>query len=293
MSDKPTYKQLQTLLSESQGVVHALRGRQVDAVVADDSVVMLRLREAEQELRRAYEEMERQVAERTAQLRSLVLELSHAEERERRRLGQVLHDNLQQLLVAAKLHLNSLTKPAVDPRLRQSAEEVQALLVESIQVTRELSAELNPRIVHEEGLKASLQWLKMWMREKHGLTVSLRTDGDGDVRHEDMRILLFQCVRELLFNVVKHAGVDCATVRLTSDQQGHLRIRVADEGRGFDVGAVHQSRHGVMGGLGLFSIRERLGVLGASLRIVSAPDAGSEFTIVVPVEATGRAPAPA
>ncbi len=293
MNDKPTYKQLQTLLSESQSVVHALRGRQVDAVVADDSIVMLRLREAEEELRRAYEEMERRVAERTAQLRTLALELGRAEERERRRLGQVLHDNLQQLLVAAKLHLNSLTKPAVDRRLRQSAEKVWALLDESIQVTRDLSAELNPRIVHEEGLKASLQWLKTWMREKHGLTVSLRADGVRDVRHEDMRILLFQCVRELLFNVVKHAGVDCARVRLTSDPQGRLRIMVADDGCGFDVKSAYESRYGVMGGLGLFSIRERLGLLGATFQIRSAPGAGSSFTMVVPVEATGRAAAPA
>lgn len=95
-----------------------------------------------------------------------------------------------------------------------------------------------------------------------------------------MRVLLFQAVRELLFNVVKHAGVDHATV-LLGEEGGELVVRVADGGRGFDpaeLGANAQDDEA----FGLYSVRERLGFFGGRMEIDAAPGEGARVTLRMP-----------
>ena len=108
------------------------------------------------------------------------------------------------------------------------------------------------------------------------------------IANQDMRVLLFQIIRELLFNVVKHALVEEATVTLRDGADGQLIITVSDEGWGFDVGAATAAH---AGGFGLFSVRERLALFGGQLTIISAPGAGTQVTLTIahraPTEAAG------
>jgi PAS domain S-box-containing protein len=217
--------------------------------------------------------------QRTRQLAHLAAELTMAEHHERKRLAQVLHDGLQQLLVAAKYRVGAL-EGAGDRRFQEEVHQLEALLVDSIETSRTLTYELSPPFLGEQGLLPALEWLVRWKQAKHGLRLDLRVEGRLPPLPEEQTILLFQAVRELLFNVVKHAGIKAA--RLTLRQvQGRLEIVVADEGAGFDPARLRQAG-GESGGFGLLSLHERLSLAGGRLDIESTPGQGSRFTLSMP-----------
>jgi CheY-like chemotaxis protein len=168
-----------------------------------------------------------------------------------------------------------------DQAVRQAATGVHELIDQSIDCSRSLTAELSPPILHEGGLVAALEWLALWMEQKHGLAVVLRADEHAEPETEDMKVLLFQAVRELLFNAVKHAQVKTVHVDVKRSD-GQVQVRVADEGVGFDPRAV-RAKAGRTGGFGLFSIRERLDLLGGQMEVDSSPGHGSRFALRAPV----------
>ena len=184
-------------------------------------------------------ELERRVADGTAvaqrrahQLRALASQLTFTEQRERRRLAELIHDHLQQLLYAARLDLSAARQHTEDGELCAILARVDELLDQSIVQSRVLSFELSPPTLYAAGLKLAVEQLGLRMSQAYGLVVEVEAEPEADTPAEDIRILLFQSVRELLFNVVKHAGTPRATVRLTSTTEGRLRIVVADEGCG-------------------------------------------------------------
>ena len=246
-------------------------------------------RRAEEALRLTNEALERRVTERTAeaerradQLRILTSRLAHAEQEERRRLAQVLHDHLQQLLVGAKFSLEVLSR-RVEEDQRESIGHVNNLIDQAIKSSRSLTVELSPPILHEGGLVAGLQWLTRWMHDKHGLQVALETEDEATTDRDDVRLLLFQAVRELLFNVVKHAGINKASVRLAWHDPEHLCVEVSDQGAGLDPEQVVAQGCSSDGGFGLFSVRERVALLGGRMDIDGCPGGGARFRLIVPV----------
>jgi PAS domain S-box-containing protein len=226
---------------------------------------------------------------RAEQLSQLTAELILAEQRERHRLSQVLHDHLQQLLVGAKFGLNSLTRHAGGQHL-QNIRHLEKLIDESLEVSRSLTVELHPPILHEAGLGAGLEWLASWMREKHGLLVTLNLDSRTSLPGDDIRILLFQAVRELLLNVVKHSHVLRAHIDMAPCDDLYIRVAVSDDGQGFDPVATQIQANQGAGGFGLYSIRERLALLGGRLEVDSAPGKGARFVLIAPLHATGSTP---
>ena len=263
---------------------------------------------AEEELRQAKEELEWRVRERTAelskaierlqrqarQLRALSAELTLAEQRERRRLAEVLHDGLQQHLVAARLRAHML-KRFPDEAVQAGANEVVTLLEEAIAQSRSLTGELNPPALQKGNLLPPLEWLARWMLEKHKLTVRVQpADPPLPSVAVEVAVLLYQAVRELLLNAVKYAEVSAAEVTLTRAGEA-LTLTVADAGLGFDPTTL-RVLGGTEGGYGLLGIRERLELLDGRLKIESAPGQGSRFTLTVPLStrpASGSSAAPA
>ncbi len=221
-----------------------------------------------------------------AQLRSLAAELVHAEERERQRIGRILHDQLQQLLAGARFGLESLRAASKAENLRETVDKIDGMLKEGLEVSRSLTTELSPPIQYGSDVESLVRWLAAWAQERFGLTVTVAAQEDGYIGSDEIRMTLFRTVQELLFNVAKHAGVKEAHVSIRPDEGRHLLVAVSDCGAGFDPSAL-RARGGSSGGFGLFTIQERLQALGGSIAIESRPGSGSSFTIRVPAEAPG------
>src|SRR6476646_3254297 len=189
------------------------------------------------ELKSLNRSLERRVAERTAEavdraekLRRLSAELSHAEERERRRIAQVLHDDLQQLLIAARMSFSAHCNAKSAAKRDALAQAVNEALEKSFDLTRSLSAELAPPVLYEDGLAAALEWLTSQTAVRYNIKITVKADSSADPQAIDVRVFLFQAVRELLFNSVKHAPRSPIHVAMKKDGQRKVRIVVSDQG---------------------------------------------------------------
>ncbi len=234
-------------------------------------------------IRKLNVELEERVRERTAIIHQMAIELTRAEQREKARLAQLLHDHLQQLLAGARYLLDAARQDA-PARAQGTLRKLDAILAQSMDASRTLAVELCPPILAEQGLAAALSWLGRWMREKHGLTVRVAARTTPASLPEHMEVLLYQATRELLFNVAKHAQVKSARVDLDSvDRQ--VRIVVSDQGKGFNPAHLPTIASSASQ-FGLFALRERLRLLGGQVEIESAPGRGSRFTLRAPLEPT-------
>jgi signal transduction histidine kinase len=238
----------------------------------------------EEALRDLTATLETKVAQRTAelehrarQLQRLTLELSETEDRERQHLAEVLHDDLQQTLAAAKFHVDLLkAQTKQDPSQQAATEQIRQLLIEAIGTSRSLSHELSPGVLQSGDFGDTLRWLADQVQAKHGLMVHIQATGTIDLRSNVLRAFLYKAALETLFNVVKHAGVKEARLRVRRLGR-YVALSVSDRGRGFDPRDLKATS-----GFGLLSIRERVELLGGRMRIHSAKGHGSAFSIVVP-----------
>jgi PAS domain S-box-containing protein len=242
-------------------------------------------KQAEEALRRSHAELE----QRTLQLRRLASQLTVAEQSARRQLAKTLHDGLQQLLFSAAITLDEAMKTNSRDDQIELLQRARADVKEAVEAARTLSVNLFPPVLHVGGLPAALSWLAKRTQEHYGVVVNVIADPQANPDASDVRILLFEAVRELLFNAVKHSGIDQVEVQLAVGPDDNIHIQVSDDGVGFDPSATLHDRNQPQAGLGLFSIRERLGLLGGRLDIQSAPGRGSRFTLTLPRNLSGLA----
>lgn len=250
-------------------------------------------KQAEASLKDLAEILEQRVTERTAlaeqratQLRLAASELAQAEQRERRRIAQTLHDHLQQLLVAAKFKLSVSRNSVGQGHAAQPVlGDLDELLHDAIEASRDLAVDLSPPVLHERGLPDALHWLARRVGKQHDLVVGVNVrlyDNDEQLR-EPLRDFLFHSTRELLFNAVKHARCSRATVTLARRPEGDIELSVVDNGRGCDPEQI-ASREGT-GGIGLSSMRQRAELWGGRLEIRSKPGQGCAMKLRLPPQA--------
>jgi two-component system, chemotaxis family, CheB/CheR fusion protein len=217
------------------------------------------------------------------QIRQLASELTAAEQAERHRLAQILHDDLQQRIFAIQMQLSFLKDAYEKNDLRAfqiDFPQLETWLSESIQVTRQLSVDLSPPILHGEGLVEAVVWLAAQMQEQYGLNINIQMDSTPLAIEEKVRVLVFYAVRELLFNVVKHSGTLEATVNFES-KEAYLNVIVSDRGKGFAMELLTSRQHM---GHGIESLLHRLDLLGCSMKVQSGLGQGTQVTIEVPYE---------
>lgn len=216
------------------------------------------------------------------ELKHLTSELSLTEERERRRLAADLHDRIGQTLAFAKIRADSL-RHHVSPGGEAPLREVTGLLEQTIQDVRTIMFQISPPLLYEVGLEAALEWLAESFQKEHGFTVSFHDDGEPKPLDEEVKVTLFQVVRELLINAAKHARP--RQVRLCVQRsEGRIVICVEDDGAGFDVAqALLPPRSRSVNGFGLFNIRQRLEHLGGDIRLDSCPGRGTTVTVAFPL----------
>lgn len=153
-------------------------------------------------------------------------------------------------------------------------------------MTRQLSIDLSPPILRGEGLWHAINWLAGRMQQRYEFSIELQAEGSFVIPDEELHVLLFNCVRELLFNVVKHAKATRAVVVLKWIEDQKLLMEVQDNGKGFnpDTVAAGTGHQGDMPqSLGLPTIRHQLALFGGQMEIHSTLGAGTQVIIVVPV----------
>jgi signal transduction histidine kinase len=226
-----------------------------------------------------------ELQEQAIKLRNLTEEICSIEQRERKRVATLLHDDLQQLLVAARMQLGNATALMKDERARGAVEIASRWIEEATHAARDLTRQLRPPALHEEGLFAALHVLAAEMSERHHLRVKIHGRETATPLSDGLNILLFDSIRELLFNVTKHAEVDEVSVRVQEDARC-IVVMVEDYGKGFKVeetASINASR-----GVGLFSLRDRLSDYGGSVSIVSSLGAGTQVTLQCPLQSQAR-----
>jgi len=215
-----------------------------------------------------------------SRLRSLSSRLSLTEEHERRRIATELHDRIGHALANASMQLRRLRHPnAPENEQKRLLDTVDALIEQTIQDTQTLTFELSPPVLYDLGLEAAIDWLAEQTQSQHDISVRFIDDSTPAPMDESVRILLFQAVRELLFNVVKHARATQVTISVAR-KEGYVRIAIEDNGIGFDAAASTPRRDNKGGGFGLFSIKERLANQGGRLEIHSEPGRGTRVTLL-------------
>lgn len=250
--------------------------------ISERKKTQVALEKNQEALETRVEKRTEQLKARTTQLRALAADLSHAEEREQRRIAGLIHEDLQQNLVAALLNLGLLKPKLAGQDAMDECGHIEGILRDSLKTARSLTAELSPPVLQQCGLAAAFNWFRTWCDEKYSMDVKVDVEEGLDPDLE-ASVSLFRCVRELLFNIVKHAGVSEAALRMWRPNDNLLKIEVSDEGCGFDPDEV-RSREGTVGGFGLFSIRERLEWWGGGFEIESSPGKGSRFTLWLPLK---------
>jgi PAS domain S-box-containing protein len=256
------------VLRDAAGEAATFTGACVD--ITDRKQAEANLRELNAVLDQRVQEQTSALLQSQDRLRQLTSQLAKAEQQERKRIAAVLHDHVQQFLVAAKMRVEMT--PTTAARLQTTSQ----LLDEALNATRSLAAELVPPLLYEHGLEAALKWLASRMNEQHDILILVSGEQQLSLSDE-LRAMIFQIARELLLNVVKHAKTDHAWVNV-QQSDGEIVLSVRDEGAGFDPDSARERP----ASFGLFHIRERISYVGGQIQVDSQPGGGTQVTVTVP-----------
>ncbi|MBM4273773.1 MAG: hypothetical protein FJ134_04810 [Deltaproteobacteria bacterium] len=231
---------------------------------------------------RVRQQAEEKLMDSQERLRSLASQITLAEERERRRIAVLLHDQIGQKLAVTYIKLGQLGGMP-PPVLDTAIQEIRQVIKQAIQENKSLTFKISSPILYELGLEAAVEWLTEELQSRHGTVAYFETDRHPKPVEENLRILLYQAVNELLLNVVKHSRARHVQVSIWREGD-RLRLGVYDDGVGFNPAAIRARWGKREGGFGLFSIRERLRPFGGLLEVDSKPGFGTQVVITVPLK---------
>ena len=215
------------------------------------------------------------ITEHKRQEEVLMLAIQEAQEAERKRISEGLHNGVAQLLYAAKLKLDQISWDKDPARLAEYKKQVDHFLVEAISETRRISHELMPGILGEMGLEAALEDIGRNFSDAR-LDLQCQVYPLDQPLEKHLQLAIYRIVQELANNIVKHAGATKASIQLRQ-QQGYLALLAEDNGVGFDPRAEHPQ------GIGLKTIRDRVSLLQGTMEIDSRPDKGTLISIYLPL----------
>lgn len=225
---------------------------------------------------------EQQIREYREKLQALTIELSLAEERERRRIAMGLHDDVGQVLALAKIKLSELLQTESSGESTRLIKEIRGLIDHMIKTIRLLTFELSSPVLYSLGLDAALEQLTGQLQRQTGIRCYFKSDRQSRPQSDQTSVVLYRIVRELIRNTEKHAQARQVRVEIArvGDQ---VHITVEDDGVGFDTSGVGRGVSAT-GQFGIFSIQEQLKQLGGRLELESIPGQGTRVLVVAPLQ---------
>ena len=231
------------------------------------------LQVSEQEQRRLLEQSQQQ----QIQLRRMSHQILHAQEEERKSISRELHDVIAQTLVGINVHVSSLasTGPGHDHEFQQKIERTRQMVEQSVSSVHQFARELRPTMLDDLGLIPALQSSMQVFMEETGVRVRLQASAGVEQISDALRTVLYRVAQEALANVARHAAATEVEIRLLTPAGG-ITMEIQDNGKGFAVegspGAKKSRR------LGLLGMRERIEMVGGTLKLISAP--GMATTVI-------------
>jgi signal transduction histidine kinase len=227
-------------------------------------------------------DVERKLEGYRERLSELASEIALFDENERRRFANELHDFIGQNLALARIKIAEVRDLERDEPLKQRLSELNQLISQASQSTRDLTFELSPPILYEIGFEAAAEWVGEQILKKYNIAFHFQDDANPKPLTDDTKVLLYLSLRELIVNAAKHAKAHSVTLSI-SMQDDMLHVSVADDGIGFDASDIDCLIMKAES-FGLFSTRERLKRLGGRLEIISQPGQGTTVTMVAPLK---------
>lgn len=245
--------------------------------------VMLRIKNAEDKLKKQNQELEdslMKISDYQVRLKKMNAELTITEEKERRKIAVYLHDGVSQILSLVSIKLTALNNSEQLPKTEKTIRESVELINNAISETRSLTYDLSPPILYELGLVPAMQWKLDQIEKKHGIVSTINNTADSLVIDNNIKILIYRIISELLSNIIKHANANLIKVEMYKDQI-YLYISVSDNGKGFNYN--EQTKMTDHGGFGLFSIREQLDSIQGTLNFESENNSGTKAIMQIPL----------
>jgi len=216
---------------------------------------------------------------RIKELQSASVKIFNVHEEERKRLARELHDGIGTSLLATKMKLQMLEAQAKDnmPMDKRAFPELISEINLSIEELRAVSMDLRPSFLENTELVEAIKWHAKKVKERSGIEVNVSA---GDIGQISLKIKenFYRIFQEALNNALKHSGATKAEVLLSRDKS-YIVLEIQDNGRGFRPAGTEQDQ-----GIGLYTIRERVELLGGIIRIKSSDKIGTDIFIEVPIE---------
>jgi len=226
------------------------------------------------------------VTEDRARVRRLAAQVLSVQDEERARVARELHDSTAQILAAIMLQLGVAARESSSPALDARIVTLRELAAEALEEVRSLSHTMHPRVLDDLGLAAALEWIARQTSDQESFDVEVFVDEDHEPIPAPLASVLYRVAQEALRNAARHAAATRVEIFLRREP-GRATLEVTDNGRGFDVRRAEERRPG----MGLFSMRERVGLVNGSLRVESGPSRGTRVVASVPLgdtDARGR-----
>ncbi|MBN1830581.1 MAG: sensor histidine kinase, partial [Deltaproteobacteria bacterium] len=267
----------------TEGVTLLGMGGKVEKISVETRDEIWRLAGAFNTMSESLKEREKELRASEKRLRSLSSELLKAQEKERKRLSNEIHDEFGQRLALLKHRLRSIEREIGDhqPSLRKECEETSRFVDETIDSVRRISRDLSPSILEDLGLSAALRWLLDSFAERRSIQISFDVDGIDGLFSQETQTNLYRISQEALTNIGRHA--EASRIRFAVQKnENHVSFVVEDNGKGFDVTQI-KSRLSHEKGMGLAAMAERAHMLGATFHISSLLGEGTSIFLKIPL----------
>ena len=267
-NQKPPYRELETKMREAEELIHALRTQQVDAIVGERHIMLVRLKQAEENLKSSRN-----------QLRALAAYLLSARENERAVIARELHDEFGQALTSLHLGLSWISRkltPGQRP-LQERVRSLSAITTSLIRSVKNIASELRPGVLHELGLVKALKSEAREFEGHTGIQCRFKTNTAKAKFDRSAAVAIFRIVQAALTNVARHAHASRALIALTKRKNG-LILTVMDNGKGITRKLIYSHDS-----LGITGMRERALALGGTFTLGGSRSKGTTLTVQIPL----------